>query len=205
MTHMDKAMDQLCPFYVERNNKCNITSLLATICTWQLEGYENPFGLTKVRRDSQSTTNSYNSSSTGRRHVSHTGNFPTQFLTDKAVILLQGSGSSLNLASSSDSLFQHVPDITASQAAVASIIEIQGTSTTLWLLRPAPSHSCSGMLTSLILSLLLSSKNNLAQILTLSSFKNFHKNTFEWLHILISQTVSLLLDCPTIPLGYAYP
>ena len=49
LMHMHKATDRLCPFYIERNNKRNITSLLATIWERRLEGFENPFGLTKVR------------------------------------------------------------------------------------------------------------------------------------------------------------
>lgn len=67
MTHMHKATDRLCPFYIEHNNKHNITSLLATIRTRRLEGYENPFGLTKVRHASTSSnsTSSYDSSNTG--------------------------------------------------------------------------------------------------------------------------------------------
>ena len=48
MMHTHKATDRLCPFFVERNNKKNITSLLATICSRRLEGFKNPFGLTKV-------------------------------------------------------------------------------------------------------------------------------------------------------------
>ena len=48
MTHTHKATDCLCPFYLEWNNKRNIMSLLAIICTRRLEGHKNPFGLTKV-------------------------------------------------------------------------------------------------------------------------------------------------------------
>ena len=62
MTHMHKATDHLCLFFIECNNKKNITSLLATICSRQLEGFQNPFGLTKVHHSSGS---SYDSSVAG--------------------------------------------------------------------------------------------------------------------------------------------
>ena len=122
MTHTHKATDHLCPFFVERNNKNNIMSLLATICTRHLEGFENPFGLTKVHHSSSS---SYDSSRVAWKHATKTGNYPTQFLADAAIVSSQSRGSSLQLAGSDDSLFHHVPDITASQAVRASIIDTQ--------------------------------------------------------------------------------
>ena len=48
MTHTHKATDRLCPFFLEQNNKNNITSLLATIRTCRLEGFE------KIHSDLQS-------------------------------------------------------------------------------------------------------------------------------------------------------
>ena len=122
MTHMHKATNRLCPFFIERNNKKNISSLLATIWTRWLEGFENPFGLTKVRHSSNS---SYNSSSAGHKHLSTTGNYPTQFLADVAIVSSDSGVASLQLASSSDSLFRMVPNITASQATQAFIIDTQ--------------------------------------------------------------------------------
>ena len=129
MTHTHKATDHLCPFYIERNNKRNITMLLATIRTHRLEGYENPFGLTNVRRASQ--TSGSQSSYDASRHVPHTGNFPTQFLTEATFISSQDSNPSFRLSSSNDSLFRHVPDITASHTAAATITEIQDSNSTL--------------------------------------------------------------------------
>ena len=55
LDHAHKATDRLCPFYMERNNKRNITALLTMIRERRLEGFENPFGLTKVRRASQTS------------------------------------------------------------------------------------------------------------------------------------------------------
>ena len=62
LTHTHHAMDRLCPFFVKWNNKVNITNLLEMIRNRQLEGYENPFGCTKVR----SSQNSYDLSSTAQ-------------------------------------------------------------------------------------------------------------------------------------------
>ena len=59
------------------------------------------------------------------------GNYPTQFLAGAVVVSSQDSDPSLRLASSSDSLFRHVPDITASQAAAATITEIQDNTASL--------------------------------------------------------------------------
>ena len=123
MTHSHKATDWLCPFYIERNNKKNITSLLATIRMCCLEGFENPFGLTKVRHSPASS--SYDSSTAARKHTSRMGNYPTQFLAEAAIVMGDDSGSSLRLASSNESLFRHVPNITASQVAAASASNIQ--------------------------------------------------------------------------------
>ena len=53
------------------------------------------------------------------------GHYPTAFLADTAVVSSQDSDPSLRLASSNDSLFKQVPNITASQAAAATITEIQ--------------------------------------------------------------------------------
>ena len=122
MTHDHKATDHLCPFFIERNNKKNIMSLLATIRSRWLEGFENPFGLTKVHHSSSS---SYDSSAAGQKHLSKTGNYPSQFLADAAVVSSQSGGSSLQLASSNDSLCRNIPDITASQAVLASITKTQ--------------------------------------------------------------------------------
>ena len=129
MSHTHNATDQLCPFFMERNNKKNITSLLATIRTRRLEGYENPFGLTKVRH--ASATSSYNSSTAARKHLPKTGNFPTQFLAQQEVVSSNSGSSSLQLASSNDSLFKHVPDITASQAELATYNDTSGNITSL--------------------------------------------------------------------------
>ena len=118
--HMHKATDRLCPFYMERNNKNNITSLLATIHTRRLEGFENPFGLTKVRRSLSLSSNSYDSSASFQKHTAKTGNYPTQFIAEATVVTSASSAGSFQLASSSDSLFRHVPDISASQAATAT-------------------------------------------------------------------------------------
>ena len=131
MTHTQKATDRLCPFYLKRNNKRNITALLATIRNRRLEGYENPFGLTKVRHASQTPSSGQNSDYNPRIHMTHPGNYPTQFLADAVVITPHNSADSLRLTSSNDSLFRRVPDITASQAAAASIVEIQEQSASL--------------------------------------------------------------------------
>ena len=131
MTHTHKAMDQLCPFYIECNNKCNITALLATIRDRCLEGFENPFGLTKVRCSSQTSTSSRSSAYDPRTHPVVQGHFPTQFHDQASIITPQESSSSLWLASSNDLLFQHVPNITASQAEAALVIDIQAPSTSL--------------------------------------------------------------------------
>ena len=128
MTHNHKATDHLCPFFVECNNKKNITSLLATICTRQLEGYENPFGLTKVRHPSDSD---YDSSATSKRHIARSGNYPTQFLATTTTASSQSSSALLQLASSSDLLFHNVPDISHSQAMRVSTIESQANITSL--------------------------------------------------------------------------
>ena len=128
MLHIHKATDCLCPFFIERNNKKNITSLLATIHSRCLEGYESPFGLTKV---GHSPSSSYDSSAASRKHLQATGNYPTQFLADATIISSHSNGSSLRLASSSNSLFQNVPDITASQAMRVSIAESQANITSL--------------------------------------------------------------------------
>ena len=126
LSHMHKATDQLCPFYIERNNKRNITSLLATIHKCRLESFENPFGLTKVRRASQaSSSNRSDDNYDPWKRPVVMGNYPTQFLNDPVVVSSQESDPSLRLASSNDSLFRHVPNITASQVAAATIIEIQ--------------------------------------------------------------------------------
>ena len=130
MTHTHKATDKLCPFFIECNNKQNITQLLATIRSRRLEGFENPFGLTKVHHSSSS---SYESSVAGCQHAAcmGTGNYPTQFLKNAVVISSQSASSSLNLASSNDSLFRHMPNISASQAARASIVELQDATTSI--------------------------------------------------------------------------
>ena len=129
MTHTHKVTDRLCPFFMERNNKKNITLLLATICSRWLEGFENPFGLTKVRHSPASS--SYDSSSTTQRHASKTGNYPMQFLADAVVVSSQSGSDSLWLASSNDSLFHHVPNITISQALVATATDAQDANTSL--------------------------------------------------------------------------
>ena len=131
LTHMHKATDRLCPFYLERNNKHNITALLATICERRLEGFENPFSLTKVRWASQASDSSRSSNYEPRKHQVVTGNYPTQFLADPAVVAPYASDSSLHLASSNDSLFRQVPNISASQAKAAMIVEIQDQSVPL--------------------------------------------------------------------------
>ena len=128
MTHTHKVTDRLCPFFLKQNNKNNITSLLATIRMRRLEGYENPFGLTKVRRSTPSSSQSYGSSydsTTARQRKPATGNFPTQFLNDMAVITSENENESLCLASSSDSPFRHVPNITTSQAVAATTSDSQ--------------------------------------------------------------------------------
>ena len=125
LTHTHKATDRLCPFYMERNNKRNITALLATIRERCLEGFENPFGLTKVRRSSQASSSGRSDDYDPRKRPVVMGQYPTAYLADAAVISSQGSGSSFRLASSSDLLFRQVPNITASQAAAATIEEIQ--------------------------------------------------------------------------------
>ena len=124
MTHTHKATDRLCPFFLERNNKNNITSLLATIHTHRLEGFENPFGLTKVQHSSSLSSSSYESS-TAHKHIARTGNYPTQFISKAAVVSSANSEGSFRLASSNDSLFRHVPNITASQAVAATTSSIQ--------------------------------------------------------------------------------
>ena len=124
MTHTHKATNRLCPFYIKCNNKRNITSLLDTIHTRRLEGYKNPFGLTKVRCTSQSNSSSYDSYNS-HWHAARTGNYPTQFLNKNAIISSADSGPSLNLASSNNSLFRNVPNIMASQAAATSITDHQ--------------------------------------------------------------------------------
>ena len=113
LTHTHRATDRLCPFYMERNNKCNITALLATIREWRLEGFENPFDYDP------------------RKRPVVMGQYPTQFLAGPAVVSSQDSDPSFRMASSNDSLFRHVPNITASQAAAATIEEIQDTNTAL--------------------------------------------------------------------------
>ena len=114
----DKATDKTCPFFMERNNKQHITQLLDIIRTRRLEGFENPFGLTKVRRSSSSTNSyDYDSSASARKHVVRPGgNYPTQFLVEQRSRLNLSDEESLRLASSSDSLFRRVPDISHSQA-----------------------------------------------------------------------------------------
>ena len=124
LTHTHKATDWLCPFFLKRNNKTNITSLLATIRTRHLEGFKNPFGLTKVRHASNSS-NSYDSSTCGQLFKVKSGNYPTQFLVQAAIASTDHSDGSFKLASSGDSLFRHVPNITASQAVVATSSYIQ--------------------------------------------------------------------------------
>ena len=132
LMHTHKATDRLCPFYIERNNKRNITTLLATIRERHLKGFENPFGLTKVRCASQTSKSSRsNDDYDPRKRPIVMGNYPTQFLVDAAIVSSQDSDPSLRLASSSDLLFRHVPDITASQAAAAMITEIQDTAASL--------------------------------------------------------------------------
>ena len=59
------------------------------------------------------------------------GNYPTQFLADAAILTSQDLDPSLRLASSSDSLFRTVPNITALQAAAATITEIQDNANSL--------------------------------------------------------------------------
>ena len=131
MTHLHKATDRTCPFYVECNNKRNITLLLTTIHDCHLEGFENPFSLTKVRRASQSSSSNRGSDYNPIVHMARQGNFPTQFLADAATIIPHNSEDSFRLASSNDLLFQQVPNITASRAVAASIDEIQDQSAAL--------------------------------------------------------------------------
>ena len=127
-----KATDRLCPFYMERNNKRNITALLATIRERRLEGFENPFGLTKVRRSLQpSSSNRSDEDYDPRKHPVVMGQYPTAYLAGATVGSSEGSSSSFRLAGSNDSLFRHVPNITASQAAAATIEEIQDQSASL--------------------------------------------------------------------------
>ena len=116
---------------MERNNKRNITALLTTIRERRLEGFENPFGLTKVRRASQpSSSNRSEDNYDPRKRPVVMGQYPTAYLASAAAASSsEGSRSSLRLASSNDSLFRHVPNITASQAAAATIEEIQDQST----------------------------------------------------------------------------
>ena len=98
LTHTHKATDRLCPFYVECNNKRNITALLATIRERRLEGYENPFGLTKVRHASQASNASRSNVSDDydpRKRPVVMGNYPTQFLADATIEDSQDSGPSL--------------------------------------------------------------------------------------------------------------
>ena len=68
MMHDHKATDRTCPFFMERNNKQHIMQLLATICTRRLGGYENPFGLTKVRHTASSSADDYDSSASAWKH-----------------------------------------------------------------------------------------------------------------------------------------
>ena len=143
MSHTHKATDRLCLFFMERNNKVNITGLLATIRQRRLDGFENPFGLTKVWH-SASASSSYDSGASACWHVAKTGNYPTQFLAQAAVVSSQSGASSFRLADSDDSLFRHVPEIIASQAAAAAPLTIPGNIITLWLLCPVLSHSSSG-------------------------------------------------------------
>ena len=134
LTHTHKATDRLCPFYIERNNKHNITALLATIRECRLEGFENPFGLTKVRRASQTSSSNRSNDVDGydpKKRPIVMGNYPTQFLTDATILSSQDSDPLLRLASSGDSLFRNVPNITASQAAAATITEIQEAASSL--------------------------------------------------------------------------
>ena len=120
MAHDHKATDRTCPFFMECNNKQHITQLLTTIRARRLEGYENPFGLTKVRHTSSSTANSYDSSASAWKHIVATGNYPTQFLTSARLSSSTSAEESLRLASSSESLFRHVPDISHSQVMQAN-------------------------------------------------------------------------------------
>ena len=125
LTHTHRATDRLCPFYMERNNKRNITALLATIREWRLEGFENPFGLTKVRHTPQASGSSRSDDYDPRQRPVVMGQYPTQFLAGPAVVSSQDSDPSFRMASSNDSLFRHVLTITTSQAAAATIEEIQ--------------------------------------------------------------------------------
>ena len=125
LSHTHKATDRLCPFYMECNNKRNITALLATIRERRLEGFENPFGLTKVRRASQASSSNQSDDYDPRKRPVVMGKYPTQFLNGPAVLSSQSSEPSLMMASSNDSLFCHVPNISASQAAAATIEELQ--------------------------------------------------------------------------------
>ena len=59
------------------------------------------------------------------------GNYPTQFLTEADLLASEDSDPSLRLASSSNSLFRNVPNITASQVAAATITEIQDAAVSL--------------------------------------------------------------------------
>ena len=131
LTHSHKATDRLCPFYMERNNKRNITALLATIHKRRLEGFENPFGLTKVRRASQpSSSNRSTDDYDPHKCPVVMGQYPTAYLASAATASSsEDPSSSFRLAGSNDSLFRHVPNITASQAAAAMIEEIQEQST----------------------------------------------------------------------------
>ena len=134
LSHSHHSTDHSCPFYVERNNKTNITNLLEIIRSRRLEGYENPFGCTKVR-NSQS---SYDSSATARWHKY--GTYPTVFLTRSASINADSECDSLNMANSNDSLFQNIPNITAMQAAQISSVKPRATFVHSWLLRPIIFH-----------------------------------------------------------------
>ena len=111
---------------MERNNKRNITALLATIRERRLEGFENPFGLTKVRRASQpSSSDRSREDYDPRKRPVVMGQYPSAFLAGDSASASEASSSSLRLASSNDSLFRHVLTITASQAVAATITDIQ--------------------------------------------------------------------------------
>ena len=131
MMHDHKATDRTCPFFMEHNNKRHITQLLATIRTCRLEGYENPFGLTKVRHMASSSANDYDSSVSAWKHSIKTGNYPMQFLASTRLASSLSAEESLHLASSSDSLFRLVPDISHSQAMQANPTGPQENITTL--------------------------------------------------------------------------
>ena len=117
LSHAHKAMDRDCPFFIERNNKTNITGLLQMIKNRWLEGHLNPFGLTKVRH-SQGSGSSQSSRSLNRAK----GNMPTMFLAQQ-VDYYDSSDHQFQLASSNDSLFKNVPDISASQIARIDTVE----------------------------------------------------------------------------------